>query len=158
MATKKRRPNADYEVGYGRPPTGSRWRKGQSGNPSGKARKEASMRDRLRRLAGEEVVVRRNGAETVMTHEEAMLLAVMSKAMKGDLPAVRFVAETIGVDPGGVAAATPAYEVAEADLAALRTKADWIGLLEQLRNEVTDDGRAETPEEEIDDDDPSDAF
>ena len=29
-------PRADYEVGYGRPPVHSRFRKGQSGNPRGR--------------------------------------------------------------------------------------------------------------------------
>ena len=34
MAKKK-----DYEVGYGRPPKKSQFRKGQSGNPSGRPKK-----------------------------------------------------------------------------------------------------------------------
>lgn len=31
-----RRPDGDYEVGYGKPPQHSRFRKGQSGNPRGR--------------------------------------------------------------------------------------------------------------------------
>jgi len=32
---------SEYEVGYGKPPKGTRWKKGQSGNPSGKKKPSA---------------------------------------------------------------------------------------------------------------------
>ena len=32
----------DYEIGYGRPPVGRRFQKGQSGNPRGPRRKDLS--------------------------------------------------------------------------------------------------------------------
>ena len=35
----KKKPN-DFEVGYGKPPKGTQFKKGQSGNPSGRPKKD----------------------------------------------------------------------------------------------------------------------
>jgi hypothetical protein len=132
--TEETQNSGDYDVGYGKPPKHTQFKKGQSGNPTGKAKKETSLRAKLKKLAGEEVVVHQNGVPVTMTKDEAMLVSVLMKAMKGDLAAAKFVAATLGAEPEASAAA-PEIEVSSADLAALQHQADWLGVLEQARAE-----------------------
>lgn len=43
MTETPKPPPPDYEVGYGRPPVGSRFKPGQSGNPSGRPKADRSL-------------------------------------------------------------------------------------------------------------------
>lgn len=47
----------DDSVGYKNPPKDTQWKPGQSGNPSGKKKKEVSIADKLKKLAAKEIVV-----------------------------------------------------------------------------------------------------
>jgi hypothetical protein len=56
---------SDYEVGYKRPPIATRFKKGQSGNPSGKPKKISQELDPgkiLQAIDNEEMVVEIDGA------------------------------------------------------------------------------------------------
>ncbi len=128
------------KVGYGRPPRHSRWRKGQSGNPSGRPRSRESIRAKLLKLIGEEIVARSNGKETVMTQEEAMLRAAAAKAMKGDLRALKLIVEMVGADSDG-GGAPAQFELSHADFEALQTRADWAEV--QARAQAEIDGAQE---------------
>ena len=60
MSVEAKTKDNDYEVGYGRPPHHSRFKKGQSGNPTGRRRYTDSERGRqlLRQEANRLVTVR----------------------------------------------------------------------------------------------------
>jgi Family of unknown function (DUF5681) len=80
--------SADYDIGYGKPPEYTRFKKGQSGNPRGRPKKQpkdvaAHMAD----LLDEKQTVRMNGKTVVMTGDELMARRLMEKAMKGDAKA-----------------------------------------------------------------------
>ena len=76
------------DVGYGRPPTASRFKKGQSGNPRGRPRG-------LRReipydlLLGQMVTIREDGRERRVTAAEAFLLQLTKKGLQGDSASAR---------------------------------------------------------------------
>jgi len=53
----------DYKVGYGRPPIGSRFKKGQSGNPKGRPKHPATIAEALNREFSKMVKIRENGKE-----------------------------------------------------------------------------------------------
>jgi hypothetical protein len=79
------RPRRDYEVGYGRPPAHSRWRKGQSGNPRG-SRKATRLytidiirKKLMKKIGASEGKVRRKS--TVL---EMILLQMWVKEVGGD--------------------------------------------------------------------------
>lgn len=124
--------------GYKNPPRHSQWKKGQSGNPSGKTSKPVSIEAKLKMLAAEEIVVIKNGTPVSMTQDEAMLVAVLMKAMKGDMAAVKFVTGTLG--SGETTAVQPhSLKVTAADLKVLENRAAWMGILEAARAQVAED-------------------
>jgi Family of unknown function (DUF5681) len=87
MAGKKK----DYEVGYGKPPAHTRFRKGQSGNPSGKPKKVLSEGEILLRVLSSKVPVTEGGRKRRMSKLEVTLRQQVNLAMKGDPRAVRYV-------------------------------------------------------------------
>jgi len=61
--------DGDYKVGYGKPPVGRRFKKGQSGNPGGRAATTAPAL--LVRTLHEEVVVAAKGRREKTTRRES---------------------------------------------------------------------------------------
>ena len=126
-----------YDVGYGKPPKHTQWQKGQSGNPSGKNKKEQSLHDELKKLSAKEIVVQQNGVSVTMTQGEAMLAAVFHKAMKGDLGSIRFISQALGIAEAGLSEAK-APAMTEDILSVLETHADWVGVVESARTELAE--------------------
>lgn len=78
----------DYEVGYGRPPKASQFKKGQSGNPSGARRhRKRKLRSTLRELAIEEanelMQVTLGGRLTKITKKEAVVKKLFNDVLSG---------------------------------------------------------------------------
>lgn len=76
-------------VGYKRPPLHSRFRKGQSGNPSGrrKGRPRLGLIEELDKLLGEPIKVARNGRQESISFVAALLKKTAEAALKGDAKA-----------------------------------------------------------------------
>jgi hypothetical protein len=75
-------------VGYGRPPTASRFRKGQSGNPRGRPRNR--RRDiPYDHVLGQMVTIRDGRGARRVTAAEAFLLQLTKKGLQGDSAAAR---------------------------------------------------------------------
>jgi len=84
----------DYEVGYGRPPVATRFKKNQSGNPSGRPRKAPQPLDPgsvLESIDNEEIIVKIGGKRKRMTKVEIQFRQLFTKAIKGDLTAARLI-------------------------------------------------------------------
>src|SRR6476646_8676841 len=84
--------NEDQEiaptVGFGKPPTSSRFKKGQSGNPKGrpKNRRRGIPYDHV---LGQMVTIREDGRERRVTAAEAFILSLTKKGLEGDSASAR---------------------------------------------------------------------
>jgi hypothetical protein len=77
----------DYEVGYGKPPKHTQFRKGQSGNPKGRPRGAKGLSTIARETMTEKMPVRAGGVEKKMPRIEALLFRMFELAMKGNMRA-----------------------------------------------------------------------
>ena len=79
--------NQDYKVGPGRPPLHTRFRKGQSGNPGGRRKKQlpALLADAL----NETVFVTIDGERREITKREAIVHQLVNKSTTADLRATK---------------------------------------------------------------------
>lgn len=78
-----------YEIGYGKPPKGVRFVKGQSGNPAGRPKGSQNLAAILRKVGRERVKVTGNGRTRYMSKLEASATQLTNQAASGELRAIR---------------------------------------------------------------------
>ncbi len=80
-----RAPDDAYEVGYGRPPKETRWKKAQSGNPGPKKRRPAAVAtvEIIDRLFVKPVEIVENGVARKVSTLEAILMRLWAAEMSG---------------------------------------------------------------------------
>ena len=76
-----------YEIGYGKPPKQTRFRKGQSGNPKGRPRGTKNLITDLSEELREQLYVTENGKRRRVSKQRAMLKSITAKAIGGDIQA-----------------------------------------------------------------------
>ncbi|MCI5049510.1 MAG: DUF5681 domain-containing protein [Rickettsiales bacterium] len=74
----------DYEVGYKKPPKSTRFKPGQSGNPSGRPKGHKNASTMLREALNEMVLINENGSKREICKLEAMFKQLVNGAVKGD--------------------------------------------------------------------------
>ena len=77
----------EYKVGPGRPPLHTRFRKGQSGNPGGRSKK--NLPGLLLDALNEPVYVTLNGRRRKITKREAVIHQLVNKSAAADLRATK---------------------------------------------------------------------
>lgn len=82
------------QVGYGKPPASTRFRKGLSGNPRGRP-KNRHREIPYDAVLGQMVTIREDGRERRVTAAEAFLLQLTQKGLAGDSAAARASLEAI---------------------------------------------------------------
>ena len=81
MPSDKKR---DYEVGYSKPPRHTRFTKGQSGNPRGRAPGAKNLKTLLIDALNELVVVTENGGRRTISKGQAIIKQIVNQSAKGD--------------------------------------------------------------------------
>jgi hypothetical protein len=79
----------DYEVGYGKPPCQTRFKKGQSGNPRGRAPGAQNLKTVLIDALNELVVVAENGGRRKISKRQAIIKQLVNQSAKGNWPAAK---------------------------------------------------------------------
>jgi hypothetical protein len=97
MNRKKVNPPDSYEVGYGSPPVHSRFRKGQSGNPSGKRRPHNAKgaKKLISQEAYRSLTVREGEKVRRIPALQAVFRSLIASAAKGNVQAQRAVIKIV---------------------------------------------------------------
>ena len=85
-----------YQVGRGRPPISTRFKKGQSGNPSGRPKKQPSFRSELMAELGELVS---SGDKEPISKQRALIRTLVELALAGNLRAMSVVVSYLQRSP-----------------------------------------------------------
>ena len=78
-------------VGYKSPPEHTRWKKGQSGNPNGRAKGQRNLKTDLTAELREIVQITEAGAPRRITKQRALLKALTARAIGGDSRAANLI-------------------------------------------------------------------
>jgi hypothetical protein len=73
-----------YEVGWGKPPKHTRFKKGGSANPKGRPRGARNLKTDLTNELGGRIRVREGDRETSISKQEAFVKSLVARALKGD--------------------------------------------------------------------------
>ena len=118
MTDPPKKPSSDeHEVGYGRPPSRTRFRKGVSGNPGGRPRGMTAGRAKALALkeAYRPISVREGEKVLTMPAIQVVLRNLVALAAKGNGPAQRAILETVQAIERELAAQATIKHKAEAD-------------------------------------------
>jgi hypothetical protein len=87
-----------YEVGYGKPPRHTQFKKGRSGNPRGRRprRPYEELEFPLRTMMMEPVVVSLNGRKRRVPRYEVVMLSIVNNAMAGDYRCQKLLVDICG--------------------------------------------------------------
>jgi hypothetical protein len=112
MANDRKR---DYAVGYGKPPRPTQFKKGQSGNPNGRARGSKNLATLIMAALNEPVVVTQNGRRKTITKLEAMTTQLANKGASGESKATQLLLGMVQLfeDRGNVPEQTKVIEEAD---------------------------------------------
>ena len=102
--------NANYDVGYGKPPQNTRFKPGQSGNPKGKPKGAKNLATIVDKATKERVVVNENGKRRSVSKLEIAVKQLVNKAVIGDQKAITQLLSLVQIIEGHAAAdasATP---------------------------------------------------
>lgn len=77
-----------YEVGYGKPPTAARFKPGRSGNPRGRPKGARGVARLLSDTLAQKITVTEGGQSRRISKLEALILSLVTKAIKGDVRAM----------------------------------------------------------------------
>ncbi len=80
--------NSDDEVGYRRPPRATRFRKGTSGNPTGRPKRTPSFKADLMSELRETLTLTENGKQRRISKQRAFIKTLTAAAIKKDIRAV----------------------------------------------------------------------
>ena len=82
-------PESNYDVGYGKPPEHTRFKKGQSGNPRGRPKRNKNFATVFAEILNETVTITENGRRRKISKREALAKQVINRAVQGDPRAIQ---------------------------------------------------------------------
>jgi hypothetical protein len=89
----ERKDPGDYEVGYGKPPRTSQFKKGESGNPSARPKKPTDSDSEWRRELASKMTVIEKGKRSTIRKSAAYKRQTTNKAIQGNAQAIRALME-----------------------------------------------------------------
>lgn len=77
-------PNKSYDIGFGKPPKQTRFRKGVCANPKGRPLKTRNLKTDLSNELGGRIRVKEGDREIFISKQEALVKTLVARALKGD--------------------------------------------------------------------------
>jgi uncharacterized protein DUF5681 len=88
-------PDPNYEVGYGKPPRHTRFKKGESGRTRARLPQAKSMATSIANALNEPVRVNDKGRRRTISKREAVLVRLVNRAASGDCRAIHLVLRAV---------------------------------------------------------------
>jgi hypothetical protein len=132
MSKKSKKSDADYEVGYGKPPKATQFKKGQSGNKKGRPKKSRNFTTLLTEELDEVMTIREGNIKKRITARQLMAKTVVRAAINGDVRQQQFVAKH---DDG--ADEPEPFRVTEED------EAEFAAMLAEYSKEAKDENQSD---------------
>ena len=85
----------NYEIGYGKPPPHTRFKKGQSGNPRGRPPGAKNLKTLLSEALNEMVVVTENGGRRKVTKRRAIITQLVNRSATADFRAIKILLDIV---------------------------------------------------------------
>jgi len=85
----------DYDVGYGKPPRHTRFKKCQSGNPRGRSPEAKNLSTLLNDALNERVIVREIEGSRRVTKREAIITQLINRAAQADPRLLKIILELL---------------------------------------------------------------
>lgn len=122
----------EYEVGHGKPPKATQFKKGQSGNPKGRPKSSKNVGSMLEEVFFRKIPITENGSRLEVTMLEAILRQLVNGAVKGEMRSIDRVLKLLPAVQEARAAELAGGEGATendtgSDLAALEVLAGMFG-------------------------------
>ena len=105
----------DETVGYGKPPSHTRFKKGQSGNPRGKPKGVKNLSTVVVKSLAERVTINEGGQRRKITKLEAATKQLANKAAQGDPRATQFILQLLQMLENRPPAPPPRDVLSDAD-------------------------------------------
>jgi Family of unknown function (DUF5681) len=84
-----------YEVGYGKPPRHSQFKRGQSGNPRGRPAGSKNLATLVNEALNEPVIVVENGGRRKISKREAIIKQLVNRSAKADWRAIKILLDIV---------------------------------------------------------------
>lgn len=78
-----------YEVGFGKPPRATQFKKGESGNPRGRPKGSKNFESKVVAMFDRKIVIQEKGRPRRITMADAILMKLTAQAIAGDMSATR---------------------------------------------------------------------
>lgn len=115
-----------HRVGYGNPPKHTRFKKGQSGNKKGRPKAARDLKAQVLQELDEKIVVREGGLEKPITKQRALIKAMVTKGIKGDMRAATLLLNMVIPLQDAAAAKIIAEELTKDDKQLLDLLAEYM--------------------------------
>ncbi len=125
MTRKRRKPRTPpapeqsddgYEVGYGKPPTHTRFKPGQSGNPRGRPRGSKNLATIFDRELSATVAVTEGGKRRKLSKRQVIVKRLIQKAIEGDHRATQTLLKHLEADAAAIGVASESTQSNVLDL------------------------------------------
>lgn len=135
----EKKPKGGCLIGYRKPPARNRFKKGKSGNPTGRPKGTPNFATALERALGEQVVVNEGGQRRTVTKLEATVTQLANKAAMGDLRAIKQLVPVVQALDGKPSEVDSVMPTNESDALVI---AHLIARLGTMKGELPDDAHS----------------